>query len=558
MGRLLINLSAERGGINVYVIQASREQEQARGIVTAPVASPEKWQHYGGSLLMITGVTFFSWLLREKIEFVNIALLYQLPVLFSAFWWGRWPSYFAAVCSVFAFDFLFVPPVFTFTVDDIRFVWSLVTFLVVAFVIGGRTEKLRIEAQAARLKEKNTRALFEFSSEIAAVIDIDTIIRELAKQAANALNRPVAVLLPDENERLVIWAEQEPGPENAPSNTGVKKQGPSPDNAETAVAVWVFEHGQVAGRSTETLPGAEYLYLPLTTRANIVGVLAIRIVEKLVTPEQRHLMDVWAGLAAIAIERVKLQEKAQEATLLLESDRLRTALFNSISHELRTPLATILGSAATLVEAEELYSAKERRELLENIEDGATRMDRVVANLLDTARLESGMMQLKTDWCDIQDVIGAALSRVEEQIKGRPLDVWVPEGLPLLRGDCVLLEQVVINLLDNATKYSPAGSPIEIRVVSGDFGIKVTIADRGLGIAEADLPHVFDKFYRAHQRMKSIPGTGLGLSICKGIVEAHGGSIRAENREGVGSISGLPYRRPPGIRRFCQKEGDTG
>ncbi|MDR3591740.1 MAG: sensor histidine kinase KdpD [Negativicutes bacterium] len=516
------------GGINVYVIQASKEQEQAGRITTAPAPEQKNWGDYAASLLMVAAVTLFSWLLREQIEFVNIGLLYQLPVVLGAYWWGRWPSFFAAVCGVLAFDFLFVPPVFTFTVEDIRFVWSFVTFLVVAFIIGGRTELLRYEAATARLREKNTRALFEFSREIVAVIDMDTIAMELAEQAANALGRPVSVLLPDEDGRLAVRAEYQPG--TGPV-TGAKT-----DSAENAVAMWVYEHRQVAGRSTETLPGAQYLYLPLNTRENAVGVLAIRIIEKFITPQQRRLMDVWAGLAAIAIERVKLTERAREATVLLESDRLRNALFNSISHELRTPLASIMGSASTLVDGIGMYSPEERLELLENIKDGASRMDRVVANLLDTARLESGMMQLKTDWCDIQDIIGAALSHLPEQIKGRKLDFSVPDGLPLLRGDCVLLEQVVVNLVDNASKYSPPASPIEIKVSCGNDQLRVSVADHGTGIPPAELAQIFDKFYRAQQRLSSAPGTGLGLSICKAIVEAHGGSIKAENRSGGGAV----------------------
>jgi two-component system sensor histidine kinase KdpD len=202
---------------------------------------------------------------------------------------------------------------------------------------------------------------------------------------------------------------------------------------------------------------------------------------------------------------------------------------------LRTPLASIIGSACTLLEAETVYSAEERRELLENIKEGANRMDRVVANLLDTARLESGMMQLKNGWCDVEAIIGTALRRLSEQIKHRSLEVSIPEGTPLIRGDFVLLEQVVINLVDNAIKYSPHDSSIEIRVSSDKKRLKVSVADRGVGIPEAELPHIFDKFYRVHSVLNT-PGTGLGLSICKGIVESHGGEIWAESRSGGGAI----------------------
>ena len=528
----LIRLS---GGINIYVIQANKDKEQAAKITTASVSPPQNALHFFGSAAMVAVVTMFGQLLENKLEHVNIALLYQLPVMLSAFWWGRWPSYFAAICSVMAFDFLFVPPVLTFTVDDIRYVWSFLTFLIVAYIVGRRTELLRFDVEAARSREKNTRALYQFSREIAAVIDKDMIVRELAAQASSALNRKVVVLLPDENDHLIFWDEHDSG--EAAGIIGEKGGKETfEDSAEAAVATWVYEQNEIAGRSTDTLPGSKYLYLPLRTRDRVVGVLGIHIVEKFITPEQRSLMDTWANLAAIAIERVVLTEKAQEAALLLKSDELRNALFNSISHELRTPLSSIIGSASTLIESGSMYSAKERQELLENIKVGADRMDRVVSNLLDTARLESGMMKLKKDWCDIEDIIGVALRRLADRIKKRPMKIDLPAGLPLFRGDFVLLEQVVLNLVDNAMKYSPPETPIEIKAAFDDNKLVVSVADHGLGIPQEALPHVFDKFYRAHQRIVSTPGTGLGLAICKGIIEAHGGSIKAENQTGGGTL----------------------
>ncbi|MBP2643822.1 MAG: kdpD 3 [Firmicutes bacterium] len=532
-GAVVDNLIRQSGGINIYVIQAKTEQEQKSGIATAPRMSTEKWLHYLGCLLLVGAVTVVNLLLKDKVEFVNIALLYQLPVTLSAFWWGRWPSYFSAVCSVLLFDFLFVSPIFTFTVDDIRFIWSFLTFLIVAFVIGGRTDLLKHEAAAAKRREKTTRALFDFSREIAAVIDLDIIVGKLAAQAARALNRNIVALLPDDKGRLTVWANHEPGKEKLKNMLKGKHIKGTLESDELAVAMWVYEHRQVAGRSTETLPGANHLFLPLNTKENIVGVLGVRIVENLITPEQRRLMEAWASLAAIAIERVLLTEKAREATVLVESDRLRTALFNSISHELRTPLASIMGSSSTLLEAEDVYSAEERRQLFENIKDGADRMDRIVTNLLDTARLESGMMQLKIDWCDIEEVIGISLRRLSERIKGRQLDVQMPDEVQLFRGDSVLLEQVVVNLVDNALKYSD--KRIEIEVSNDNKRLIVSVADHGEGIHEKDIPHIFNKFYRAKQQVKSAAGTGLGLSICKGIVEAHGGIIWAQNRSGGGT-----------------------
>lgn len=537
-GSIVGTLIRNSGHIHIYVIQTEGEAEPAAEpkIKTDADERSQNLTPYGVSLLMVAMITLFSYSIKDIVEYGNITLLYQLPVVFSAFWWGRWPAYFTGVCSVLTYDFLFIPPVFTFSVEDIRYLWSFLTFLVVAFVIGGRTETLRLEAVTARMRERSTRALFEFSREIAAVIDLDTIALQLATRAADALNRRVTVLLPDANGRLTIWSEVDPqrDRESNEIKRPIKKE--MSQDAELAVAVWAFEHRQIAGRSTETLPGVHNLYLPLATRDNIMGVLGIHVVEKLITPEQRRLMEAWAGLAAIAIERVKLAEKTREASLILDSDRLRTALLNSISHELRTPLASILGSSATLLESESLYSAAQRRELLENIKDGSNRMNLILSNLMDTARIESGMMKLKDDWCDIEEIIGSSLRHLSEQVRGRPLDIHIRKNLPLIRGDCVLLGQVMINLLDNALKYSPPGSPVEIQVKARGEYLTVNVEDRGMGIPEGDLAKIFDKFYRIQHEASTIPGTGLGLPICKSIIEAHGGNIQAEPRTGGGTI----------------------
>ena len=537
-GSVVNRLIRNSGTLNIYVIQTGHEPESANEakIVTAQGKNTEEIFPYVYSLLMVAAITLVGFVIREEIEPGNIALLYQLPVVLSAFWWGRWPAYFTGVCSVLAFDFLFIPPVYTFSVDDIRHLWSFFTFLFVAFIIGGRTELLRHEAVTAKMREKSTRALFEFSREIAAVIDLNTIARQLARRAADALNRRIRVLLPDEKGGLAVWADAQPifGDGRKRGEDFVKQ--PLPDNAEAAVAVWAYEHRRIAGRSTETLPGAKNLYLPLKTRENVVGLLGIEVVEKLITPEQQRLMEAWAGLAAIAIERVKLADKAREATLVLESDRLRTALLNSISHELRTPLASIMGSASTLLESDSLYSAAERHELLENITDGSNRMNLILSNLLDTARIESGMMKLKYDWCDIEDVVGIALHNLTDQIGTRRLEINIPDGIPLLQGDCVLLGQVTLNLIDNALKYSPADSSIEIRASVAAANLTVSVADHGIGIPATDLTKIFDKFYRVQHDEISVPGTGLGLAICKSIVEAHGGRIWAENRSEGGAV----------------------
>jgi two-component system sensor histidine kinase KdpD len=247
------------------------------------------------------------------------------------------------------------------------------------------------------------------------------------------------------------------------------------------------------------------------------------------------LLEAFAGLAAVAVARIQLTEQARETQLLAESESLRTSLFNALSHDLRTPLASIIGSVTGLLEEGSVYTPDARRDLLQNIEQGATRMNRLINNLLDMARLESGMLQLHKEWCDIQDIIGVAVSRLDELLKSRPVEIKIQPDMPLLQADCVLIEQVLVNLLDNALKFSETGSEIVITASSDKKVAEVSVADKGLRIPAEDLERVFDKFYRLHSP-RQVSGTGLGLAICKGIIEAHGGQIWASDNPAGGVI----------------------
>jgi two-component system sensor histidine kinase KdpD len=513
-GALVDNLIRKSAGIQIHVIQGKRSLEYVPKVETVSRRQPIYWRHYLGGLAMMAGMTAFC-LFMTQLDLVNIAMLYLLPVLLSAAWWGRGPSYLTAICTVVIFDYLFVPPIMSFSVLDIRYIWSFVIFLFVAFISGGQTERLRKEAQFAQQQERRTRVLYEFSREVAALVDLESVIKRLAITAAQALERAVVVLLPNQKGKLEIRSSED---------LGTNQAAVANDSSEFAVATWTFEHGQLAGRSTETLPSARFLYLPLTVRSKVIGVLGLHMLEENVTPEQRRLIDAWATMAAIAVERIHLATEENQAALTAESERLGAALFNSISHELRTPLATIMGSISTLLDQEINIPSKSQAELKENIQDGAMRMERVINNLLDTARLESGAMNIKHDWCDMEDIIGVALQRLAENLKNRQTTIKIQDELPLIQGDCVLLEQVLVNLLDNAIKYSPSDKVIEISASVEDAKMVVSVADQGVGIPVESQEQVFEKFYRVG-RTSTVGGTGLGLSICKGIIEAHGGSI---------------------------------
>jgi len=533
-GSVVDTLIRKSGGINVYVIQNTEEKDRDSGIKTGittalPDSRTASSFQYVSGLSMAAGITVISWLFQNQIEIVNIALLYLLPVFFTAFWWGRFPAYVTAFVCVLAYDFLFVPPIFTFTVYDIKYIWSFVIFMLISFFIGGQTEQLRAEAKIAKQREKSIRALYDFSREIAAVVDLNQIAHEMAAHMGENLGRSTRVLLPDNKDVLTVR-----GYRDIDDNVYEKDMKQPFSEAEYAVADWVYRHGQVAGRSTETLPGGQYLYVPLLSGDKAVGVFGVKLDRQNVTPEERQLINTWVGFAAIAIERVKLTEQARQTALLLEADKLRTALLNSISHELRTPLSAIVGAASMLLETGVTYDEKTRHELLESIQEGSRRMERVVVNLLDTARMENGMLHLKNDWCDIEDIVGAALRRIGEATAEYVIKTELPSDLGLIRADCVLLEQVLVNIIDNAMKYSPKGSSIIITVIREGENIKIAVMDSGSGIPQEDLPYIFEKFYRVKQPQK-VAGIGLGLSICKSIVEAHNGQIWAENRPSGGT-----------------------
>jgi len=550
-GSIVDRLIRGAEGISVHVIPGKTSTKTTRTNNFTKVLPPlEKinWGHYAGSLLMLAGITGLNIWFSNELEHINIVLLYLLPVLFSALWWGVGPAITTSLLGVVLFDFLFVPPVLSFTVADIRYTFSFLIFVIVGLIVGRQAERLRQQAMHARQREARTRTLYELSREIAAVSNMEAIVRVVVRRAVESFSREVMILLPDASGRLLQWTRQEPNSNPQPAleletigiidaTNGEKvvcKQ-PLEDASEQAVAIWVMERGEPAGRGTETLPGAKFTYLPLKSEGRIMGVIGVDMPEKFISPEFRRLLEAFAGLAAIAIERGKLAEQAEQAALLAESDKLRMALFNSISHELRTPLSSIIGAVSGLLDDKIASSPGARSELLETVKDGATRMERLISNLLDTARLESGMMQLKSDWCDISDVIGSALRRMGDTLHGIPLQIEVPDNAPLVWADCVLLEQVIVNLIDNAIKYSPESSPLAIHMAFSESSVTVSVSDRGIGIPEDDLHKVFDKFYRL-KSPRTVSGTGLGLSICKGIVEAHEGDIWAESREGGGTI----------------------
>ncbi|GGA12005.1 hypothetical protein GCM10008018_66350 [Paenibacillus marchantiophytorum] len=474
------------------------------------------WKYYGITTLSIVVLTLLLKACGPFLGLVNIALLYLIPVLISAVRWGKGPSFFAAGVGVLAFDFLFVPPVLSLNVADLRYVISFLVFLSVAALTASLASRLRNQFQQAHQREASTAALYALSRQITAISDLEVLLNQIVQHVADTLHAQAAVFLPTAagDQQLEAYSKD--------SLDWAK------DESHLSIAAWVYKQNARAGRGTASLRESADLHVPLNTESEVHGVLAVYVGDRPMAdmPELIRIIEALSDLVAVAISRVKLANEAKVAQLTAESEKLRTALLDSLSHELRTPLATIIGSVTGLLEGEDVFSPEDRRELLLTIREGSTRMNRLVGNLLGMVRIESGMLRLNKQWCGIEDVVGVALAQLKDSLHHRKMSVRLADDLPSVPLDEVLIEQVLINVISNAIKYSPEGSEIVIEAVQQGDRLELSVKDEGTGIAPYDLERVFEKFYRG-QMTKHIPGTGLGLAICKSIIDAHHGQITA-------------------------------
>ncbi|TGE33029.1 sensor histidine kinase KdpD [Desulfosporosinus sp. Sb-LF] len=545
-------------GISIHVIPGSQQETESGRINVVSekeedIGARTKRRSlypvfpYIASSLMVIVITFGITLISTFLGLVNISLLYLLPVLLSAARWGTFPAIFTAIMGTLTFDLFFVPPIFSITVADLRYFISFAIFILVGLIIGTLSVRLKKQITYSRKRENSISSLYALSRDIAAADNLDAVLECIVNNVSNTLDGQVMVLIPNEKAQLVL--RKVSGLNNF-YNTN-----------ELAVATWVYERGQKAGKGTETFGVAAALYLPLNTEQGTHGVLGICFNETVsqFDAERIRLLEAFTGLAAMAINKVKLADQARESLAMVESERLRTALFNSLSHDLRTPLSSIIGAVTGLLEDKNVvYSPDVRNELLQTILQGAERMNRFVSNLLDMARLESGMLRLNKEWCDLQDIIGVSINRLGVSLNRRPIDIEIQDELPLVQADGILIEQVFINLLDNAIKYSEKGSKISVSIKQQEERLEIVVANRGQSIPETDLSKVFDKFYRLNSPLQ-VSGTGLGLAICKGLIEAHGGDIWADNNKlgGVTITFNLPLNNQfTGKVPAMMEEGD--
>lgn len=509
-----------------FSVAAAEDRRPWAAFFLGTASERRNWRRplpYLGSAAAVVLALGCGLLIERFVGLQSVLLVFLMAILVSAIAWGLLPSLFACVLSVLAFNFFLLPPVYTFTIADTDNAVALFFFFIVAVIVSNLTAATRSQIVIARSRARTTAALYGFSRKVAGIGTLDDLLWATVHQVSSMLNVHTVLLLPNDQEggSVLALAAGYPPEDRL-------------DAADMAAACWCWEHNETAGRGGDTLPDARWFFLPLRTGSGLVGVIGIEREEHgpLLNPDERRLIDALADQAAVAIERISLARGLAEARVLAETDRLRGALLTSISHDLRTPLASILGAASSLRSYAERYSPEQREELLSTLQDEAERLNRFVGNLLDMTRLESGAVELRLDLVDVTEIVGSALERAVNVLVGHHIEIDIAADLPMLKLDPLLFEQVLFNLLDNAAKYAPPGSRIDVHARRDGDAVTIEVLDEGAGIPPGDLERVFEKFYRVRAQDRQRAGTGLGLAICRGFVEAQGGRIDAQNRRG--------------------------
>jgi len=460
---------------------AGARKRPRRGVRAVP------WHAYARGAIPVVVAAGLAALVRGKVDIADVAMLFLVAIATSAAFLGRGPSVLASVLAVAVFDFFFVPPYLTFDVAEFRHVLTFGVMLCAGILISGLTERIRRQSSEARERERRTAALYALTRALAGARDVKAIAAVASAHVLDVFQVRAALRICDE---------------------------------------------RVSVDAGEAAPGVRVIEMPLLAEGRAVGVLAVRTDEtRFADSEQRHLLATFVAQIALALERAQLADEAQRAQLRAQTEEMRSSLLSSVSHDLRTPIGSMLGTATTLLDSGAALSDEQRTELVSSMRDEAARLARLVANLIDMTRVESGALEVKKEWVPLEELVGAVMHRFESRLEGRDIVIDLPPNV-LAPIDPVLFEQVLVNLLENAIKHTPAGSPIEIRALESRGEVHVEVADRGPGLPAGAEARIFDKFVRAGS---VTDGVGLGLAICKGIVDAHGGKISAGNRAGGGA-----------------------
>jgi len=519
-GSLATRLIRRGGEIDVHVVggaQAAGRRQQ------------RPWVNWVGMDLVrdcavgvgvVAGTTCVAWLLQGLMGYMAVSLIYLLAVIVLAMRLNRWAVLLTAALSAVAWDFLFIPPIFTFTIRSPHDVMMFTMFFIVALAMGHTTHKLRAREVAERRRERRASALNRLLESVTASASLEDGLARAVKEVDALFRCRTAVLLATDPERL----DELPHPASTFS----------PDAKERAVAAWAFERKQAAGRFTDTLPDAQALYLPLLTSQHRLGVLGVHFDERDNWSIDEHdLLETFAGQIAVMIESYRAIETSQQARMAEESERLHRTLLDSVSHELKTPLAVISAATEGLDTQLEDAGLPLSETFLDEIKAANRRLDRIVTNLLDMTRIESGRLPMNLEWGEVRELLESAASQVENEVSRGRMHISVPGTPPLVRLDFGLMEQAVCNLIVNAAEHSPAAAPIELSAQLDGKTLEVRVRDHGEGLPAGEEKRVFEKFYRGTDARPG--GTGLGLSIVQGIARAHHGDIEAQNNPDGGA-----------------------
>jgi len=514
-GAPVYDLIRRCGDIDVFVISGDEETPAPK----SPGRADEPVEHRGyfWSLLVVGGSTLISWALSGVLDPTNLAMIFMAGVVLVSLMMGRGPSIVATILSIICFDVGFVPPYGRLSVSDSQYLVTFAVMLATGLLVSQLAERVRRQSLAAREREQRTAALYALSRELAELPTAEGIVASARRVLKNVIGTDIVLHVADE----------------------IRKNETAED---IGVIRWVLDHRQPAGAGTSTLPGTGMLYVPLVAGDRCLGCLGIASDaqsissrgKELLSRSRMELLEACAAQIAAALERCELAKEAENVRIQAETERLRNSLLSAVSHDLRTPLATLTGAASTLAEQGDALSSSARKELAESMVDESDRLHRLVANLLELTRLEAGAIQLNRELQPIDEVIGVALARLHRQLRHHPVTVRIAPDLPPVLIDELLMQQVLVNLLENAAKFSPRESTIEFTVEKQNDRLVTEILDRGPGLPRGCEQQIFDKFVRGSDAKAS--GSGIGLAICRAIVELHGGTIEAENREGGGSV----------------------
>lgn len=528
------------GDIDVYIVSAENNTE------TVPTTKPGQKQttrlrDWFQSLVHVAACSIVAALMFPHFTLVDLAMVYLLGIVLSASRLGRGPTLLTTLLSVAAFNFLFIPPLYTFTVEDVRYVVTFAVMFIVGYVISQLTLRVREQAISAQHREQRTAALYHLIRDLAHVEGHESLSSTAVRHLNHVFSCQAVILIPDDQERLIAQNQEYAFALNS---------------KEREVATWSMENRRSAGLGTDNPFETKALYLPLVAASKTIGVVALLPSgpDEMFLPEQLNTLESFANQIAMALERAFLAEESQQVLLKVEAETLRNTLLSSVSHDLRTPLAAITGAGTTLLQGENLLNTENRKELVQTIVEEAAHLNRLIRNILDMTRLESGEIKINKEWQSLEEIVGAVTNRMAAQFSSHKLIIQLPPELPLIFCDDLLIEQVLRNLMENAIKYAPSGSDVVLRASVVGQEVSVSVSDQGPGVSADDQTKIFEKFARGRH---SVGGVGLGLAICKAVVAAHGGRIWAENLRGGGAnfTFTLPVSSaPPEIEEEFEEE----